>query len=132
MRNEQIATVLKEYRRKNQFTVQDVSFLLHERSFDVAPKTIYGWESGQSSPSADILLTLCEMYHITDVLSAFGYTDVEEFHLTSCERVLIDAYRRHPELHPAIHKLLDLQPVRKLVPRSKNLQETNSDTENKN
>ena len=62
MRNNQsIAKVLKEYRKKNHYSVKDVSLMLHERSIQVAPKTIYGWESGQSQPSADLLLTLCEL-----------------------------------------------------------------------
>ncbi|MFR4350429.1 MAG: helix-turn-helix transcriptional regulator [Roseburia sp.] len=113
MRNEYIPRVLKEYRKKNQYTVNDVSLLLHQRSFDVAPKTIYGWESGQANPSADILLTLCEMYNITDVLSVFGYKDSESFYVTSSERALIESYRKHPDLQKAVNKLLDLGVVKK-------------------
>lgn len=77
MKNEYIPRVLKEYRKRNQLTVNDVSLLLRERSMEVAPKTIYGWESGQANPSADMLLTLCEMYNITDVLSVFGYGEMK-------------------------------------------------------
>lgn len=118
MRNEYIPQVLKEYRKKNHFSVNDVSLLLHERSVDVAPKTIYGWESGQANPSADMLLTLCEMYNIDDVLSVFGYKgDKKEFHVTASERALIESYRKHPDLQKAVNKLLDLNVVRK-VPKS--------------
>lgn len=113
MKNEHIPRVLKEYRKKNHYSVSDVSIMLRSRSIDVAPKTIYGWESGQANPSADVLLTLCELYNITDILSAFGYASSEDFHVTTSERVLIEAYRKHPELQPAIHKLLDLTPVRR-------------------
>ena len=60
MRNQNIAKVLKEYRKRNHLSVNDVSILLEDRSFTAAPKTIYGWESGQANPSADILLTLCD------------------------------------------------------------------------
>ena len=60
MRNENIPKVLKEYRKKNNLSVKDVSLMLEQRSLNAAPKTIYGWESGQASPSADALLTLCE------------------------------------------------------------------------
>lgn len=110
MRNEYIPKALKEYRKKNHFTVKDVSLLLHNRSIEVAPKTIYGWESGQANPSADMLLTLCELYNISDILSAFGYSDSEEeIHLSASESALIKSYRKHPEMHPAIHKLLDLK-----------------------
>lgn len=63
MRNQNIAKVLKEYRKRNHLSVNDVSILLEDRSFTAAPKTIYGWESGQANPSADILLTLCDLYN---------------------------------------------------------------------
>lgn len=114
MRNEYIPRVLKEYRKRNHFTVNDVSLMLRERSLEVAPKTIYGWESGQANPSADMLLTLCEMYNITDVLSVFGYAEDDSFfHVTSSERALIESYRSHPELQNAVNKLLDLNVVRR-------------------
>ena len=95
MRNEYIPKVLKEYRKKNKYTVNDVSIMLHERSLDVAPKTIYGWESGQANPSADMLLTLCEMYNITDILAAFGFSDNGDFHVTNHEQALIESYRHN-------------------------------------
>lgn len=120
MSNEYIPRVLKEYRKRNHFTVNDVSLMLHERSLEVAPKTIYGWESGQANPSADMLLTLCEMYNITDVLTVFGYTkDDSFFHVTPSERALIESYRNHPELQTAVNKLLDLSVVRKKTPVKK-------------
>lgn len=114
MKNEYIPKALKEYRKKNNYTVNDVSLMLHERSIEVAPKTIYGWESGQANPSADMLLTLCEMYNVTDILAAFGYREDDSFfHVTPSERALIESYRRHPELQKAVNKLLDLTVVRK-------------------
>lgn len=54
MRNQNIAKVLKEYRKRNHLSVNDVSILLEDRSFTAAPKTIYGWESGQANPSATV------------------------------------------------------------------------------
>lgn len=113
MKKDSIPAVLKEYRKRNHYTVNDVSRMLHERSIEVAPKTIYGWESGQANPSADMLLTLCEMYNITDILAVFGYReDTSYFHVTSSERALIESYRKHPELQKAVNKLLDLTIVR--------------------
>ena len=101
-----IANVLKEYRKKNNYSVNDVSILLSERKIKAAPKTIYGWESGQSQPSADILLTLCELYNIENILSAFGYGESVEFQLSSQERALVKSYRAHPELQGAVNILL--------------------------
>lgn len=119
MRNEYIPKVLKEYRKKNHFTVNDVSLMLHERSLEVAPKTIYGWESGQANPSADMLLTLCEMYNITDILSAFGYNGNESFHITQSERSIVEAYRAHPELQEAVEILLGCRQPRRISQRNR-------------
>lgn len=127
MQNEMMPKVLKEYRKRNHLTVKDVSLLLHERSIEVAPKTIYGWESGQSSPSASLLLSLCEMYNITDVLSVFGYTDRETIYLTKSEQRLIEAYRNHPELHEAANILLGCRPVR----RTSSVQHSKQNNSNK-
>ena len=103
---EHIAKVLKEYRKKRNYSVEDVALFLEEHSIHAATKTIYGWESGQSQPSADVLLTLCEMYKIENILSTFGYSDKEDFQLSSQERALIKSYRAHPEVQNAINILL--------------------------
>lgn len=108
MRNESISRVLKEYRKKNHYSVNDVSIKLKEYSMNVAPKTIYGWESGQAQPSADILLTLCEIYNIPNILSAFGYEseNSDDLQPTSHEYDLLKAYRSHPNLQEAVDILL--------------------------
>lgn len=114
MRNSLIPQVLKEYRKRNHYSVNDVSLMLRERSIHVAPKTIYGWESGQANPSADILLVLCELYNISNILSVFGYKEESStFCITPSERALIESYRKHPELQKAVNKLLDLNVIRK-------------------
>lgn len=71
MKNANIAKVLKEYRKQNQLSVNDVVVCLSEKDLNVSPKTIYGWESGQSQPDADTLMLLCEIYNITDILGCF-------------------------------------------------------------
>ena len=109
MKNEKIAEVLKEYRKRNNLSVRDVSGLLKKKSLTVAEKTIYGWESGQTQPNADTLLILCELYNIENVLGTFGYSKDEELNLTNHEHMLILNYRRHPEIQEAVDKLLDLQ-----------------------
>ncbi len=115
MRNEYIPKALKEYRKKNHYSVNDVAILLNDHSVDVSPKTIYGWESGQSQPSADILLTLCEIYNIPNILAAFGYEsqDCPSINLTSHECNLIRSYREHPHLQEAVNILLDCYPTEK-------------------
>lgn len=48
MKNPNIAKVLKAYRKMNHYTVQDVVMKLENNAVPVAPKTVYGWESGVS------------------------------------------------------------------------------------
>lgn len=111
---EEISKVLKKYRKDNQLSVKDVVSLLHERGINVAVKTVYGWESGQASPPVTIFLALCEIYNITDVTAAFSPEKSDTFfHVTHSERILLQAYRKHPEMQKAVNKLLNLKFVRK-------------------
>ncbi len=107
MKNDKIAKVLKAYRKQNQYTVNDVAIFLEGKDIKVAPKTIYGWESGQSQPDADTLLLLCEIYNITDILAAFGYVQNGTFSLTNQEKELVTQFRQHPQMQDAVRKLLD-------------------------
>lgn len=108
MKNEKIAEVLKYYRKKNNLSVKEVAVNLKEQcSLNIAEKTIYGWESGQSQPSADTLLWLCDLYNIEDILNVFGYTaEMKQLRLTEHEQKLILSYRSHPEMQEAVQKLL--------------------------
>lgn len=109
MKNKKIAEVLKYYRKRNNYSVSDVSALLKKKSLTVAEKTIYGWESGQTQPDADTLLILCEIYSIDNILGTFGYTEDKPLNLTRFEQQLIKQYREHPELQDAVNKLLDVK-----------------------
>lgn len=108
MKNAKISEVLKNYRKLNKLSVRDVSGILKEKSLNVAEKTTYGWESGQTQPNADTLLMLCEIYNIENILGTFGYTDEKPINLTSHEVKLIKQYRNHPEIQDAVNKLLDV------------------------
>ena len=90
MRNQNIAKVLKEYRKRNHLSVNDVSILLEDRSFTAAPKTIYGWESGQANPSADILLTLCDLYSVCSLSNLFF-----RFHTTTLTEACSNELKQH-------------------------------------
>ena len=109
MRNELIPKVLKEYRkRKSLLSERRIDQAGLEHDIDVAPKTIYGWESGQAQPTADTLLLLCEIYKIPDILNSFGYDQPDDpaASLTYHEREIIYAYRNRPELQHAVDILL--------------------------
>ena len=105
-----IAKVLKEYRKRNNYSVQDVALLLEERDIKAAPKTIYGWESGQTQPDADTLLKLCDIYNIDNILATFGYSNAtsKKYNLSSEEKILIEKYRSNPSMQEAVKKLLGM------------------------
>lgn len=109
MKNENIAKVLKAYRRRNNLTVHQVSILLENQNIKAADKTIYGWESGQTQPNADTLLTLCDIYNIHNILGPFGYNRDLNFNITKHEEELVKQYRRNPKLQKAVDKLLDIE-----------------------
>lgn len=112
MKNPNIAQVLKQYRKLNEISVNDVSNILKENNNYAAPKTIYGWESGQTQPDADTLMFLCDLYGITNVLETFGYQEKNHstpLLLSPKERKLISEYRKHKDMQPAVDRLLDLK-----------------------
>ena len=111
MRNELIPKVLKEYRKRNHYTVKDVAVKLKEHEMEIAPKTIYGWESGQGKPTADTLLLCVRFTRSRIFLSSFGYDQPDDpaATLTYHERELIHAYRSHPDLQHAVDILLDCE-----------------------
>ncbi len=109
MKNPNIAKVLKEYRKINHYSVEEVALKLTENNLPFAAKTIYGWENGQTQPDADTLLVLCKIYRIDNILETFGYgTSSRHLYLSDDECRLIENYRRMESLQPAIRKLLDV------------------------
>lgn len=111
MKNPKIAEVLKKYRKHRNLTVPQVTEILKEHGYDVAVKTIYGWESGATQPTADTLMLLCELYEIEDILATFGYEGDpnKTFSLTRTEKELIRNFRAHPDMQAAVFKLLDVE-----------------------
>ena len=109
MKNPLIGERLKHYRKTCKLSVEQVSELLSEIQ-PVAPKTIYGWESGRTQPDADTLLRLCRIYEVNDILESFSYKTSRKnvFKLTPQEKLLLEEYRKHPNMQEAIQKLLDI------------------------
>lgn len=112
MKNPRIASTLKYYKKLNELSVNEVADIFKEHHNEVAPKTIYGWESGNTQPDADTLMFLCELYHIENILEAFGYKEISpnsSFHINDFERKLVENYRENVEIQPAIKRLLQLE-----------------------
>ncbi|MBR6229722.1 MAG: helix-turn-helix transcriptional regulator [Eubacterium sp.] len=106
---------LKKLRVDKSIKVSDVSSYLGEHLKPVSEKTIYGWESGVSMPSSKALLTLCEMYDVSDIRTAFDSsktppdTEGSPMHfLTPREWELVKSYRDRPEIKAIVRKIYDL------------------------
>ena len=110
MKNPKIAQVLKYHRKLSQLSVQEVSDILKDHNIVAAPKTIYGWENGQTQPNADTLMVLCQLYHIEDALYTFGYKEKQEEPITLSkeEEQIIMACRKDEELRRVLIRLLNL------------------------
>ncbi len=107
---------LRMLRKEKSFSVAEVSAYLTEHVRPVSEKTIYGWETGVSIPNSEILLTLCEMYDISDIRSAFNEncgkpeSEGSPMHfLTPPEWELVKKYRNNPSFKPVIRKIYDLE-----------------------
>lgn len=97
-----IGSVLRARRVKAGLSVEQVSDILKSEGFKASKKTIYSWESGNSQPTPDALMAMCEIYAIDDVLTTFGYTASASARqqrptLESDEQQLISYYRQSCE-----------------------------------
>lgn len=126
MKNQNFAATLRRYRQLNNLSVSEVASYLSKEVKPISEKSVYSWEVGNSKPTSDMFMAVCELYHIQHVLETFGYhtdtTDIEYQETTqkdsdnldnsenygnlSQEEInLIKAYREHPEFKDAVKKL---------------------------
>ena len=109
MKNDQIGVMLKKYRKVNSLSVNDVVLELHNKyGFEVAEKTVYGWESNQAHPTSDVFVALCDIYKINNISDIFNSREPKGFPITAEERQIIENYRLNPDMQGAIRKLLNM------------------------
>ena len=90
-----IGSVLRSKRNEAGLSVEQVSDALIGLGFKASRKTIYSWESGNSQPTPDALLAMCDIYKINDVLGAFGYINTAPAEQEpNEEQTLISYYRK--------------------------------------
>lgn len=111
MKHEKIAKILRQYRKQQHMSVQDVVVRLNQEEVNVSPKTVYAWENGTTQPDIGTMLLLCRIYQIEN-LQQLMETAPEHTAggipvlLSEAESDFIQKYREHPEMHDAIQKLL--------------------------
>lgn len=80
-----LAKSLKRFRELAGFTVRDVGTLVGKSC-----QTVSAWENCRGQPDADMLLKLCEIYHLDSVASFFEQIPVS---LPKDEQTLLELYR---------------------------------------
>ena len=84
-----LAAKLKEYRELNGLTIKEVGDYIGK-----SEKTVSAWEHERGQPDADMLFTLCALYHI-DNIGVFYGADSSTSHtpITPDETELLGLYR---------------------------------------
>lgn len=103
----EIGSTLKKYRNEAKISVKQISDILISKGFKASEKTIYSWESGNSQPTPDALLIMCDAYGIKDVLSAFGYDGYNDDGSLLLNLEEIKHIEKYRSLDPAGQKHVD-------------------------
>lgn len=74
---DRISKVLRQARKKNNFSVEDVVNKLKKYNIKISAKTIYGYETGFSNPNADMFVFLCRLYGINNLNIFFDGTEYD-------------------------------------------------------
>lgn len=101
---------LRNIRLSKGLSIDEVHRFLLESGIQVAKKTVYGWDTGTTTPNVKTFVRLCKFYGIKDVYSLFEENApvAEVVPITREEKRLIAQFRRKKEFQRSILKLLDL------------------------
>ena len=106
---DKIAQNIKYFRKKRNFTQRELA-----EQIGVKHNTVAAWEKGTNAVDIDSLFKICSALNISinsmlDIKKSESNTKSQNVpEISDNEISLIEAYRRHPEMHPAIHKMLDI------------------------
>ena len=104
MSRETIAKVLKRLRERSGLTAEEVGALVGKSG-----KTVNAWEHNRGQPDAEILILLCDIYHVENILAEFR-EDVPQspISLSEHEKRVVLAYRARPDMQTAVDTLLNV------------------------
>ena len=104
-----ISLKLKKLRNDLGYSTEYVSQQLNNSGFNISPNTLYNYENGVSQPKADMFISLCKIYNVEDFDIFFDdESSNEKKSINNNEQKLLNAYREHTEMQPAINKMLDI------------------------
>ena len=85
---------LKELRKETGMNTVEVSEKLKSRGFDVAGKTLSGYENGIRMPNADVFMALMSIYECKNILEIFSFVSADYSVPTDDEWKIIESYRK--------------------------------------
>lgn len=103
MSRETIAKSLKRLREQSGLTADQVGAMVGKSG-----KTVNAWENNRGQPDAEILIQLCDIYKVDNILDEFRDEHTNPFTVSDHEKALIIAYRKKPDMQPAVDRLLGI------------------------
>lgn len=98
---ENIAYLLRDERERKGYSVEQVAEKLHERGINISTKALYGYENKVGKPKLSTFVALCDIYGITNILEALGFSYSvpvsKKDDISAEEYALIELYRRAGE-----------------------------------
>ena len=67
--------IIKSLRESRGISAKEMPRLLSAHGFNIKYPTYMGYESGNSTPNADLFLALCDIFQVDNILSTFGFGD---------------------------------------------------------
>lgn len=67
----QVGKIIATYRKNKKMKQQELAEEMAKRGVKVKYKSISAWEQGDSSPSVDAFLTICQILEVPDVMEAY-------------------------------------------------------------
>ena len=103
-----IADMLRDKRLERGLKGSDVvQMLKREYDIELSDKTLYGYETGYSSPNIPTFLALCRLYEVEDLAAALEHSKPRRRTLTATEEKLIQYFRlASPEAQELALKML--------------------------
>lgn len=79
------AGILRHLRTSRDLSAEEVVEKLKNRGIDISTKTLYGYESGVSTPRVNTFIALCDIYQVDDIMGEFGYGAKVKLATGECE-----------------------------------------------
>lgn len=117
MSRDYIASTLRRLREATGLTADQVGELVGKSG-----KTVNAWENNRGQPDAEMLMTLCDIYHVENILAEFNPQKIENpiAGLSPHEVKVITSYRSQPDMQKSVDRLLGVEdePERAAAPEA--------------